>query len=131
MGQLWHGGCSSRPERGKLPNAYIMISEAERARQIAQTIQAGLSGSPAGNFTVTSRGGCASCDPGACPECGYLFTGDIVTIQHVLRGKRTITEKAIHYLSHGITHYETGYVIQGERVVVDLNVDEIASYLDL
>ena len=107
------------------------VGEAERARRIAQVIQETMGKPSTGNFTVTSRGGCVSCDPGVCPECGYLFTGDIITIEHETKGKRTLSDKAIHYLSHGIVSYKTGYVINGETVVVDLDPDEIASYLDL
>ncbi len=107
------------------------MDEAGRAKQIAQAIQEAIETPSTGNFTVTSRGGCAACDPGACPECGYLFTGDVITIDHKTKGKRTLSDKAIHYLSHGITHYQTGYVIRGEPVVVDLDLDELASYLDL
>jgi hypothetical protein len=107
------------------------VDEAERARQIAQIVEQALGAPPSGIFTVTKRGGCASCDPGACPECGYLFTGDIITIEHTTKGNRTVTEKAIHYLSHGITCYQTNYVVRGEPVVVELNLEELASYLDL
>lgn len=107
------------------------MNQAERARQIAQIIYEALGKPSHEDFTVTSRGGCAACDPGACPECGYLFTGDVITIDHKTKGKRTLSDKAIHYLSHGITHYQTGYVIRGEPVVVDLDLDELASYLDL
>jgi hypothetical protein len=107
------------------------MDEAELAKQIAQIIQETVGKPATGSFTVTSRGGCASCDPGSCPECGYLFTGDIITIAHKIKGERTITEKAVHYLSHGLTHYQTNYVVRGEPVVVDLNVDELAGYLDL
>jgi hypothetical protein len=108
-----------------------MVGEAERARHIAQVIHETMGKPPSGNFTVTTRGGCVSCDPGSCPECGYLFTGDIITIEHQTKGKRTLSDKAIHYLSHGIISYKTGYVINGETVIVDLDPDEIASYLDL
>jgi hypothetical protein len=108
------------------------MDETTRARQIAGAIQVALEAPcPTGDFTVTKRVGCASCDPGACPVCGYLFTGETFTIMHMLKGKRTLSDKAVHYLSHGIVHYQTGYVIHGEPVVVDLNLDELACYLDL
>ena len=107
------------------------MNQAERARQIAQVIEEALEESPQGNFTVTSRGGCAACDPGSCPECGFLFTGDVITIDHKTKGKRTLSDRAIHYLSHGVTHYQTGYIVRGEPVIVDLNLDELASYLDM
>jgi hypothetical protein len=107
------------------------MDEAARARQIATAIQDALETPPMGDFTVTKRVGCAMCDPGACPECGYLFTGEIFTILHAAKGKRTLSDKAVHYLSHGMVHYQTDYVVQGEPVVVDLNLDELASYLDM
>jgi hypothetical protein len=107
------------------------MDEATRAKQIAQAIQEGIDKPIQGNYSVLKRGGCASCDPGACPECGYLFTGEIFTISHQTKGKRTLSDKTVHYLTHGITHYQTGYVVRGEPVVVDLNLEELASYLDL
>jgi hypothetical protein len=107
------------------------MNEAERAKQIAQVIQEAIGKPGKANFTVIHQGGCAACDPGSCPECGYLFTGEVITIDNKIRGKRTLSDKAIHYLSHGITHYQTGYIIRGEPVTVDLNLDELASYLDL
>jgi hypothetical protein len=107
------------------------MGEAERAKQIAQAILEAVQKPAPGNFSVVKREGCAACDPGACPECGFLFTGEIITISHQTKGKRTLSDKAIHYLSHGITHYQTGYVVQGEVVRVDLNLDELANYLDL
>jgi hypothetical protein len=107
------------------------MASPERAKQIAQVIQETIGKPGKANFTVIRRGGCAACDPGSCPECGYLFTGEVITIDHRIRGKRTLSDKAIHYLSHGITHYQTGYIIRGETVSVDLDLDELASYLDL
>jgi hypothetical protein len=107
------------------------MDEAERARQIARAIQGALETPPRGKFTVTKRVGCAMCDPGACQECGYLFTGETFTIVHALKGKRTLSDKAVHYLSHGLVRYQTGYVVQGEPVVVDLDLNELASYLDM
>jgi hypothetical protein len=107
------------------------MDEATRAKQIAQAIQEAMDKPIQGNYSVLRHGGCASCDPGSCPECGFLFTGEVITIDHKIRGKRTLSDRTIHYLSHGITHYQTGYVVRGEPVVVDLNLDELAGYLDL
>lgn len=127
------------------------MNQAERARQIAQRLQEALLeaviGIPAEacspgkaeigarqdsrSFTVSRRAGCLACDPGSCPECGYLFTGELVTIEHRLKGKLTLSDKAIHYLAHGITHYQTSYIVRGEPVIVDLDLEELAGYLDL
>jgi hypothetical protein len=98
------------------------MDEAARARQIAATIQAALETPPRGDFTVTKRVGCASCDPGACTECGFLFTGETFTIVHARKGKRTLSDKAVHYLSHGLVRYRTSYVVHGGPVIVDLDL---------
>jgi hypothetical protein len=42
-----------------------------------------------------------------------------------------ISDRTVHYLAHGITHYATGYVVHGELVVVDIDLEELAQYLDL
>ena len=107
------------------------MDAAERARQIVQTIEVALVKPRQAHFTVTKRGGCAACDPGACAVCGYLFTGDVFQIDHPVEGKRVLSDKAIHYLAHGIHRYETGWVIHGEAVIVDLDVEELAHYLDI
>jgi len=109
------------------------MDTAERARLIAETIeQAKGAGWPIGaRFHVTVRGGCAACDPGACTQCGHLFTGEIFTIAHLTHGRRVISDRTVHYLAHGITHYATGYVVHGEPVVVDIDLEELAQYLDL
>lgn len=127
------------------------MNQVERARQIVRRLQEALLDAVIGipveayspgeteigarpgsrSFTVSRRAGCLACDPGSCPECGYLFTGELVTIEHRLKGKLTLSDKAIHYLSHGITRYQTGYIVRGEPVIVDLDLEELAGYLDL
>jgi hypothetical protein len=108
------------------------MDTADRARQIAEAIEQTRKGWPVGaSFAVTLRGGCAACDPGACSECGHLFTGEIFTIEHLSRGKRVISDRTVHYLGHGITRYETGYVVRGEPVIVEIELEELAGYLDL
>jgi len=42
-----------------------------------------------------------------------------------------ISDRTVHFLEHGITRYETGYVVRGEPVSVDIDVEELARYLDL
>lgn len=104
----------------------------ERARQVAEAIEQARAGWPIGaSFAVSVRTGCAACDPGACSQCGYLFTGEIFTIEHLSRGKRVISDRTVHYLAHGTTRYETGYVVHGEPVIVEIDVEELATYLDL
>ena len=39
-------------------------------------------GRPEKHRLVTVRGGCKACDPGVCPACGHLFTGETITIDH-------------------------------------------------
>lgn len=126
------------------------MDEADRARRIAQTIEHALKAASSdaippfsrqGNglvvstlsdeFTITGQGGCVACDPGACPVCGFLFTGAIYTIRHRVLGKRVLSDKTIHYLAHGITRYLTGYIVLGQPVEVVLDVNELERYLGL
>ena len=118
------------------------MSQEERARQVARAIEhalrepaaselASISGESSQAFTIARRGGCTSCNPGTCPQCGHLFTGEVIEIVHASRGKRVLSDKAVHYLSHGMNCYETGWIVHGEPVIVDLDVDEVAGYLDL
>lgn len=105
---------------------------ASLARRVAETIQRALTNGRAGpDVVVTVRGGCRNCEPGVCAECGHLFTGETLTIEHSTLGKRSISDRTVHYLKHGISRYTTDYVIRGERVVVDINVEELAHYLNL
>lgn len=108
------------------------MEPAERAKQIAEAIQQARGVWPIGApFSVSVRGGCAACDPGACNRCGQLFTGEIFTIEHLTRGRRVISDRTVHFLEHGITRYETGYIVRGEPVIVEIDVEELATYLDL
>ena len=119
------------------------MDEQERARQIAQVIQEALQRKPAQDadagrdsahrprYTVTRQGGCLSCDPGSCWECGYLFSGERIIIHHAVKGERVLSDRTVHLLAHGITHYQTKYVVYGEPVIVDLDLDELAGYLDM
>lgn len=110
----------------------VRAPESDLAQQVADVIERARETSHAGlRVLVTARGGCKGCDPGCCPECGHVFTGEAITIDHAVLGKRTISDRTVHFLKHGITHYETGYVIQGEPVMVDIDVEELARYLDL
>jgi hypothetical protein len=128
------------------------MDEQSRAKQIARVIQEALLRAPEPalitpptpehlaseqdssrlpRFTVTRESGCLSCDPGACWVCGYLFTGERITIRHVSKGERVISDRTLHLLSHGVVRYKTQYVVRGEPVIVDLDLDELAGYLDL
>jgi hypothetical protein len=128
------------------------MDEQERAKQIGRVIQDALrsSAEPAAvgasaaerpvselkasrlvPFTVTRETGCLSCNPGVCWVCGYLFTGERIIIRHVTKGERVLSDRTLHLLSHGIVRYKTQYVVRGEPVIVDLDLDELAGYLDL
>ena len=130
----------------------MLTDEKERARMIAAVVYAALERAPvaavqdqtsqrppcggagaslAQRFTVSRQGGCLACDPGACSECGYLFSGERIIINHAVQGERVISDRTLHLLTHGISKYQTKYVVYGEPVVVDLDLDELASYLDL
>ena len=110
----------------------VQVPNSDLAHQVADVIEQARKTSRAGlRVIVTVRGNCRACDPGVCPECGHLFTGETITIDHALLGKRTISDRTVHFLKHGITHYATGYVIRGEPVTVDIDVEELARYLDL
>jgi len=118
-----------------------------RAKQIAETIAlhldpraeteavcagAATASWPIGErFTIRRRGGCAACDPGACTVCGYLFTGTVIEITHCSRGRRTLSDRAVHYLAHGMAHYPTAYVVRNAVVDVTLDLEELAGFLDL
>lgn len=103
-----------------------------RARRLAAAILDGLRQAPEGaRYRVARRDACSGCPPGACSECGATLPGDVYIITHQVKGKRHLSDKAVHYLGHGLTHYETGYVYRGEPVTVDLSLDELEGYLDL
>jgi len=109
-----------------------MLTDAQRAQRIAAAILAALLDAPAGaRYRVTKREACSGCPSSACTECGANLPGDVFIITHQTRGKRHLSDKAVHYLGHGRTHYETGYVYRGEPVAVDLNLAELEGYLDL
>jgi len=109
-----------------------MLSDEERARRIAQTIEKALTGQGAqSNYTVTKRTACSACPPTSCSVCGFVLPGDVIIIHHKDRGKRHLSDRAVHYLGHGLKRYQTGYIYQGEPVLVDLDLDELEGYLDL
>ena len=109
-----------------------MSTDEARAQRLGAAILNGLADPPAGaRYRVTKRGACSGCPPGACDLCGVVLPGDIYIITSEAKGKRHLSDKAVHYLGHGRTHYETGYVYRGEPVTVDLSLDELEPYLDL
>lgn len=109
-----------------------MLSDRERALRIVRTIEAALSQPPAcGDYVVTRLAACGSCPPFVCPECGCPLPGDSIVIDHFQKGRRRLNDKAIHYLGHGVTSYQTGYIHQGKPVVVNLDLDTLEAYLSL
>jgi hypothetical protein len=110
----------------------------DRARRLAAAILDGLSTANADGlstpneelgYRVTKRNACSGCPSSACTVCGVVLPGDVIIITHSVKGKRHLSDKAVHYLSHGLTHYETGYVYRGEPVTVDLDLNELEGYL--
>ena len=130
----------------------MLMDEQERATQIARDIEDALQIAPelalataptadfhdpepppssAPRFAVRREAGCLSCDPGACWECGHLFSGERIVIHHATLGERVISDRALHLLSHGIVRYKTKYVVRNEPVIVELDIDELAGYVDM
>lgn len=109
-----------------------MSTVEDRAQRLSAAILDGLAVPPPDvAYKVTKRGACSGCPPGACDICGVSLPGDVYIINHPSRGKRHLSDKAVHYLGHGRTHYATGYLYRGEPVTVDLNLEELEPYLDL
>jgi hypothetical protein len=109
-----------------------MIADDARAVRIAQVIGDAPAQPAEGiGYTVARRSACATCPPAACSICGVSLPGDVFIISHQVIGKRHLSDKAVHYMSHGVCRYQTGYVYRGEPVVVDLNLSELEGYLNL
>jgi hypothetical protein len=107
-----------------------MSTDADRARRISASLLHGLAvPDDTLSYSVTKRNACTGCPPSACAVCGVVLAGDVIIVQHPVKGKRHLSDKAVHYLSHGLTHYETGYVYRGEVVTVDLDLSELEGYL--
>lgn len=109
-----------------------MIADDARAMRISQTIVAAPSVPAEGmGYSVARRNACVACPPAECSICGLSLPGDVFIINHQAKGKRHLSDKAVHYMSHGLVRYQTGYVYRGEPVIVDLNLAELEGYLDL
>lgn len=109
-----------------------MNEQSALARRIAETIAEALAGADdSGTYAVFSRGCCSACELGTCPECGHAFDGSTVIIHHKRKGKRYLSDRAVHFLSHGRSSYQTKYVYKDQPVTVDLDLRELAEYLDL
>jgi hypothetical protein len=107
-----------------------MSTDEARARRISAAIRHGLATpGEAQSYRVTKRNACSGCPPSACAVCGTALPGDVIIIQHQVKGKRHLSDKAVHYLDHGLTHYQTGYMYHGEPVTVDLDLSELEGYL--
>ena len=109
-----------------------MTTDEARAQHLGAAILSGLSEpSPEAPYKVAKRGACSGCPPGSCEVCGVSLPGDVYIITHQVKGKRHLSDKAVHYLGHGLTHYSTGYMYKGEAVTVDLSLDELEAYVSL
>lgn len=108
------------------------MSGEDRARRLSAAILDSLaSPQPEARFRVAKRGACSGCPPASCEVCGVSLPGDVYIITHQIKGKRHLSDKAVHYMGHGRTHYSTGYFYRGEDVTVDLDLDELEPYLDI
>ncbi len=102
----------------------------ERAKGLSAAILRGLaSPGEARSYRVTKRNACTGCPSSECAVCGVVLPGDVIIVHHQVKGKRHLSDKAVHYLGHGLTHYETGYIYRGEPVAVDLDLNELEGYL--
>jgi hypothetical protein len=109
-----------------------MADDADRARRVSAAILDGLATPGASaHFKVTKRDACTGCPSSACAVCGAVLPGAVYIVTHAERGKRHLSDKAVHYMGHGLVHYETGYIYRGEPVTVDLDLAELEGYLDL
>jgi hypothetical protein len=105
-------------------------SDGDRARSLSAAILHGLAApEDAESYRVTKRNACTGCPSSACAVCGAILPGDVIIVHHKVKGKRHLSDKAVHYLGHGRTHYETGYIYRGEPVTVDLDLNELEAYL--
>ena len=86
------------------------MNDQERAKRIARIIEEAAQRAvaspstqteepPQNGFTATKRGGCLSCDPSYCPECGSFFTGKAFVIKHPIKVKRTLSDSEMHYIA--------------------------------
>jgi hypothetical protein len=107
-----------------------MSTDADRARRLSAAIMDALAAAgEARSYSVTKRDACTGCPSSSCAVCGAVLPGAVIIIEHAARGKRHLSDKAVHYLGHGLTHYETGYVYHGEPVTVDLDLNELEGYV--
>jgi hypothetical protein len=105
-------------------------TDEERAKRVSAAILDGLAApGEAQSYQVTKRDACTGCPSSACAVCGVVLPGAVIIITHQVKGKRHLSDKAVHYLGHGLIHYETGYVYRGEPVAVDLDLNELEGYL--
>ena len=68
---------------------------------------------------------------GVCAECGYRFNAEVWIFEHPTFGRRSISERSLHYLSHGTARHDTGHRLFGEAIFADIAVEEWARYLGL
>jgi hypothetical protein len=104
----------------------------EQAVKVAVAIEQARSGSSDGAaISITVRSSSQARLFGACTRCGYRFSGDVLIVQHPSYGRRSISERSLHYLGHGTTRHDTGHRLFGEPVFVEIEVEEWVRYLGL
>lgn len=104
-----------------------------RAREVAAAIeQARSKGStPSTRVAVSIRDAWGARVCGVCTECGYRFNAEVWILDHPTQGRRSISERSVHYLSHGMARHETGHRLFDEPVFAEIEVEEWAGYLGL
>jgi hypothetical protein len=103
----------------------------QRARAIAAQIQQARPAARNGDVRVTSHSVGSPLHGERCTLCGYRFTGDTYIVERSARGRRAISERSVHYLAHGLATHETGDIMDGEPVRVEIDLASWERFLSL
>jgi hypothetical protein len=63
--------------------------------------------------------------------CDHVFAGEVHQIEDSENGKRVLSDRAIHYPGHGICSYETGWIVRGTPILVDLDLDDLGAFFGM
>jgi hypothetical protein len=107
------------------------MATCEKARQVAAAIERAIGVANSARFSVVLRDSRTSSDRTFCTSCNRQFTSVSYIIEHREHGRCAVSEKTVHYLAHGMTRYETGYVVDGRQVMVEIDPEDLRKYVDL